>query len=201
MADNFNQIPQINQQDANVQAAVNQALLEQKKKKKKKNLIIIAVIVAVVLIIAVATSSSGDEPDTDTGSTPSSNSIEVDEDETVEGEIGDFVCTIKSAEVCKDWVGKDAIKITYEFTNNSSSNQSFDMALTDSLYQDGIGLETAISGEDDDDWGLDVEIKPGITKEVTKYYNLRDKTTPVEIEIEELFSFSDDVLTYTVELQ
>ena len=60
------------------------------------------------------------------------------------------------------WEGKDAVKITYEFTNNAGSAESFDLALSDELYQDGVGLESSFISSDDDDWGLDVKIKPGI---------------------------------------
>ena len=76
---------------------------------------------------------------------------------------------------------------------------SFDVALEANAYQDGVGLETAIT-DDDADY-FDVEIKPGVTKDVKKVYVLRDTTTPVEVEVSELFSLSDDKVVTTVELQ
>ena len=88
--------------------------------------------------------------------------------------------------------------ITYEFTNNSDSAVSFDVALDARAYQDGVGLETAILDEDTD--YLDVDIKPGVTKEVKKAYNLRDTSTEIEIEVSELISFSDDKIVTTVEI-
>lgn len=122
------------------------------------------------------------------------------EDNIVSGDvIGDFGCKVKSAELTTDYSGRDAVIITYEFTNNSSDAISFDLALSASAFQDGIGLETAILDSDKADW-LDVEIKPGVTKDVNKAYVLNDTTTNVEIEITELISFSDEKLVSTVTL-
>jgi hypothetical protein len=173
-------------------------LKDEKKKKKKKKLIIFAVIaVVIILIIVIASGGSGDSSDSNSNS--SNSSISAETDDKPEGTIGDYVCIVKSAKLCKDYAGKDAVLVTYEFTNNSSDAISFDVALTDSVYQDGIGLETAIL-DDDTDLFVDVDIKPGITKEVKKAYELRDTSTPLEIEVSELISFSDDKLVTTVDI-
>lgn len=200
MDNNFNQVPQ---QDVNVQMAVDAAMQEQKKKKKKKRLITLGVIFAIILviIIAAAAGSSDDGTNTDNSGSNSSNSITAEEPETVDGEIGDFVCTIKSTEICKDSLGEDAIRVVYSFTNNSSEAISFDTALSESLYQDGIALQEPLFSDNDDDTYYDVSIKPGVTKDVSKIYNLRDKETTIEVEIEELWSFNDDVLKYTIDLK
>ena len=181
-----------------VQQAVDAALKEQKKKKKKKRLIILGVILAVIIIIVAASSGSSGSNDAD--SQGNNSSVSAEQEET-KGKIGNYVCTVKSATVCKNWEGKDSVKITYEFTNNAKEAESFDFALNDDLYQDGVGLESSFISSDDNDWGLDVKIKPGTTKEVSKVYVLRDKETPIEVEISELISFSDDKLTYTVDLK
>jgi hypothetical protein len=181
-----------------VQEAVNAALKDEKKKKKKKKLIILAVIaVVIILIIVIASGGSGDSNDSNSNS--SNSSISAETDDKPEGTIGDYFCVVKNAKLCKDYAGKDAVLVTYEFTNNSSDAISFDVALTDSVYQDGIGLETAIL-EDDTDLFVDVDIKPGITKEVKKAYDLRDTSTSLEIEVSELISFSDDKLVTTVDI-
>ncbi len=202
MADNFNQIPNPSNNSAEVQNAVNAAMEQQKKKKRKKRLIILAVI-AVLIIGVVAVSKSGSDSDKtaapDSGATTSA--VEATEKEKAEGEIGDFICTVKSAELCKNWEGKDSVKITYSFTNNSTTAQSFDIALNDDVYQNGIGLEDSFISSDDDDFGLDVKIKPGATKEVKKVYILNDKETPLDIEISELISLSDDKISTTVEIK
>lgn len=204
---NPNQYQYQNPQDNNaaVQYAVNQALGEQKKKKKKR-WIIAAVVVGIIVIIAIA-ASSGDGSSSSSGTqttagsaAEATSSVAAQEKETAQGEIGDYVCTVKSAEKCKNWEGKSSIKITYNFTNNSSDAISFDVALKDEAYQDGIGLESSFLDGGSDELGWDVKVKPGTTKEVSKVYILRDESTQIELEISELVSFSDDKLTYTVDL-
>ncbi|MDE6412431.1 MAG: DUF5067 domain-containing protein [Eubacterium sp.] len=190
---------EIQTNNAEVQLAVDAALQEQKKKKKKKRLIILGVILAVIIIIIAASGGSSGSND-DSNAQGNNGSVAAEQEET-KGVIGKYVCTVKSAKVCKNWEGKDSVKITYEFTNNSKNAESFDFALKDDLYQDGVGLESSFISSDDDDWGIDVKIKPGTKKEVSKVYILRDKKTPIDVELSELISFSDDKLTYTVDLK
>lgn len=183
----------------NVQAAVTAALDAEKKKKKKKKWIIIAVVAVVIILIAViASGGSDDSSSEDSNASAVTSAVSAESEEKANDTIGDFKCVVKGAKLCKDWTGKDAVLITYEFTNNSDSAVSFDVALDARAYQDGVGLETAILDEDTD--YLDVDIKPGVTKEVKKAYNLRDTSTEIEIEVSELISFSDDKIVTTVEI-
>lgn len=112
--------------------------------------------------------------------------------------LGDYGCVVKGAQLTKDWEGKDAVMITYEFTNNASEPISFDIALDAAAFQNGIGLETAVLDDETDI--IDAEIKSGVTKEVKKAYVLNDTTTPVEIEITEWLSFTNEKIVTTVEL-
>lgn len=196
MADN-NFENQTNSND--VQAAVTEALDAEKKKKKKKKWIIIAVVAVVIILIAViASGGSDDSSSEDSNASAGTSAVSAESEEKANDTVGDYKCVVKGAKLCKDWTGKDALLITYEFTNNSDSAVSFDVALDARAYQDGVGLETAILDEDTD--YLDVDIKPGVTKEVKKAYNLRDTSTEIEIEISELISFSDDKIVTTVEI-
>ena len=205
--DNYNNAypyhnPNPNQNSFEVQQTVDAAMKEQKKKKRKKRLIILAVIVVVLIVIVALASSGGDSSDdSNNNGTNASSQVDAEKDKNTDGKIGDYVCTVKKAEICKNWEGKDSVKITYEFTNNASDAQSFDIALTDNVYQDGVGLEDTFISSDDDDWGIDVKIKPGVTKEVAKVYVLRDTTTDLEVEIGELISFDDTKVTTTVKLE
>ena len=183
----------------NVQAAVTAALDAEKKKKKKKKWIIIAVVAVVIILIAViASGGSDDSSSEDSNASAVTSAVSAESEEKANDTIGDYKCVVKGAKLCKDLTGKDAVLITYEFTNNSDSAVSFDVALDARAYQDGVGLETAILDEDTD--YLDVDIKPGVTKEVKKAYNLRDTSTEIEIEVSELISFSDDKIVTTVEI-
>lgn len=196
MADN-NFENQTNNND--VQVAVTAALDAEKKKKKKKKWIIIAVVAVVIILIAViASGGSDDSSSEDSNASAVTSAVSAESEEKANDTVGDFKCVVKGAKLCKDLTGKDAVLITYEFTNNSDSAVSFDVALDARAYQDGVGLETAILDEDTD--YLDVDIKPGVTKKVKKAYNLRDTSTEIEIEVSELISFSDDKIVTTVEI-
>lgn len=196
MADN-NFENQTNSND--VQAAVTAALDAEKKKKKKKKWIIIAVVaVVIILIAAIASGGSDDSSSEDSNASAGTSAVSAESEEKANDTVGDYKCVVKGAKLCKDWTGKDAVLITYEFTNNSDSAVSFDVALDARAYQDGVGLETAILDEDTD--YVDVDIKPGVTKEVKKAYNLRDTSTEIEIEVSELISFSDDKIVTTVQI-
>lgn len=181
-----------------VQQAVTAALEEQKKKKKKKKWIIVAIIAAVVALVIVL-GSGGDKESSNTAGGASSNSSssqKVNSAQKNDGKLGDYVCTLKSATKCKNWEGKDAIRIVYNFTNNSQNPSSFDVALEDKVFQDGIALESTFQSSDDEIF--DVQIKPGVTKEVEKVYLLRNGTSDLEIEVNELLSFSNDKYTTVV---
>ncbi len=159
------------------------------------------VIICVTMTAGVGTAVSmlSDDSDTASDSSYSQDVSAQDGNAAEDNTIGDYGCVVKSAVLCKDWTDQDAVLVTYEFTNNSSDSISFDIALDAKAFQDGVGLETAILDSDETDY-LDVEIKPGVTKEVKKAYVLRDTSTDVEIEVSELISFSDDKLVSTVKI-
>lgn len=162
---------------------------------KKFLSVMLAAVVLFSFVFMALGSGSSDEKNNDSGS------VSVKQEEKAEGSIGDYICKVKSAELCKNWEGKDSVKITYEFTNNASEAESFDIALIDDLYQDGVGLESTFISSDDDDFGVDVKIKPGTTKDVSKVYILRDKETEIDVEISEFISLNEEKLTYKVEIK
>lgn len=164
--------------------------------------VIINVVLSIIMYATMGAAIFGslsDSDDTDDSYTISANSDDNTEENIISGNtLGDYTCDVVSSEICKDWEGKDAVLITYSFTNNSQDAVSFDVALDASPYQDGIGLETAILDDETD--LVDVDIKPGVTKEVKKAYLLRNTTSNIEIEITEFFSFNNDKIVVTVEL-
>lgn len=166
---------------------------------------ILNIILTIIMYAVMGASMFKELTDDKSSDTNSSYSFEAGEDSTnaetsvsADGTIGNYKCVVKGAEICKDWSGKDAVLITYEFTNNSDNAISFDVALDAKAYQNGIGLESAILDEETD--LLDVDIKPGITKEVKKAYVLSDTSSDVEIEVSEFISFNDDKIVTTVKL-
>ncbi len=196
-----------NQQQYNMPPQYNQQQYAQPPQKPKKPIYkkwwfwLIIVFVLIIIISAVSGGGSDNETDTSQNNTSASDSSDVvaEGEEKENNTIGDFKCVVKKAVLCKDYAGEDAVLIAYDFTNNSSESISFDLALVDEVYQDGVELEIAIT--DDDTESFDTKIKPGVTKEVTKAYLLSDTTTDLDIEISELISFSDDKIVTQVKLQ
>lgn len=163
--------------------------------------IAISIIMSVAGGAAMFSAIGNEAANTDINSySEGANSVEADNGViSNDNTVGDYGCVVTSAELCKDWTGNDAVLITYEFTNNSSEAISFDIALDARAYQNGIGLETAIL-EGDETSLVDVDIKPGITKEVKKAYVLNDTSSDVEIEVSEFFSLTDEKIVTTVQL-
>lgn len=117
------------------------------------------------------------------------------------GTIGDYSVTIGDARLSKDREGNDVIIVSYEFTNNGEESSSFIFAVNDTAYQDGVELDTAYFVEDDtyDTDSQMKDIKTGGTLTVENAYVLSSATSPVEVDVEEIFSWEDDapVLTKT----
>lgn len=161
-------------------------------------------IIVLVIFFIIGAFSGGDEQSgtKESQGVQSSSNVQASEDNKDPNVVGDYRCEVVKATRCKDYQGKSAVKITYSFTNNAQEPASFDIALIDEVYQDGVQLESAILGMDEDvDYGVDVKIKNGVTKDVVKVYTLRDDTTPLDIEISEFASFDDEKITTKIELQ
>jgi|GEM_PF-682772 len=116
--------------------------------------------------------------------------------------LGEYDVTIVSHRVIKNYDDSPVIIVKYAFTNNSDEAASFDWTIENHLYQNGIELTDTIIVDDDYNAELSYsEIKPGITLELEKAYSMRDTTSQISVELSELISFSDDVVTYTIDLQ
>lgn len=186
------------QENLEVQQAVAAALGEQKKKSKKKKLIIFGIIAALIMIGIISSSISAfvNKP-----ADVEPNSLNAITGESVinADTIGDYGCVVKAAELCKDYMGKDAVLITYEFTNNSKEATSFDITFIDEVFQGGVGLEFTFLDEEDID-GFAISVKPGVTTEIKRAYVLRDSATDLEIEISEFLSFNDYKIVTNVKI-
>ena len=158
-------------------------------------------VIIVILVIILASAIGGGSDSSDNGATtPTETTTAVAAKADSNGNnIGDYTVKVKKATLCKDYLGNDAVKVVYSFTNNSKDAISFDVACTDEVYEDGIQLETAVLSNDETDL-LDVKIKPGVTKDVTKAYKLSDSKTDLTVEVGQLLSFDDTKVTTTVKL-
>ena len=165
-----------------------------------------------VIVIALIGGGSNDNSGTDnqgggsaTGNQPSSsqnqgNSSASNNTSTNKSNLGDYNVVIESCRLAEDWEGKPVVIVKYKFTNNDDDPAAFWIALNDSVYQNGIGLNEAYLVEDSANYSSDnqmKEIKKGATLDVEVAYFLNDTTTPIEVEVSETISFSNDKVTKT----
>lgn len=105
-----------------------------------------------------------------------------------------YVVTIDEAAMGTDYQGEKAAVITYTFTNNSDKACNFMTTIGAKAFQDGVQLEGAIGVDGVDSQDLMKDIKPGKSITVQQAYVLADTKNPVEVEVTELFDFSDELI-------
>ena len=149
-----------------------------------------------VLMFALFALGSGEDNNTNinqgTGTAETAESI---------SNIGKYKGEIKSCRVVKDYTGKDVVIVKYLFTNVSDDDAtSFMVAFDDQVYQNGVSLNASYFLDDSANYSADnqtKEIKKGASLEVEVAYELNDNTTDIEVEVKELFSFNDTVVSKT----
>ena len=102
-----------------------------------------------------------------------------------EGYLGDIYIKIDSFRITESFNDK-LIIVKYIFTNNSEESTSFSYSVSDTAYQNGIGLDEAyfVSGSANySSENQSVKIQPGITLEVEVAYELKDENSDVFIEL------------------
>ena len=105
--------------------------------------------------------------------------------------IGDAQAEYIGYEIAKNSDGKDAIVLSYNYTNNSDHAQMFSFAIFYTIYQGDTELEYCTVYPDDSETGaldnsLIIPVDPGKTQKVQITYTLKDLTTPVRIEFTDL---------------
>lgn len=120
----------------------------------------------------------------------------------VSGDLGDHTVSVVSHKLSKDYQGAAAIVVSLGFTNNGTDTDNFLGSISCKAFQDGVELETAILSDEDSGNGESQlkNVRPGAGIEVSVAYVLTSDTSPVELELEELFGFSDDKIETSIDL-
>ena len=114
--------------------------------------------------------------------------------------LGNYYVVIKSFRLAEDYAGNPIVIVTYSYTNNAKNAESFSSAISTSVFQNGVGLNECYFADDRANYSTDnqyKEVKSGVTLDVEVAYELNDTTTPIEVEIEEWFSYKDEKVTKT----
>lgn len=110
-----------------------------------------------------------------------------------------FFVSVLDGELIDSNDGSPAIRVYYEFTNNSQESISLYNALYIHTYQDGISLsESAAAEVSDSDMNLDKEIAPGETITASAVFTLRNETSAVEAEVESSTTYYSIGQTYSI---
>ena len=121
-------------------------------------------------------------------------------DNSSKSNLGDYNIVIESCRLAVDYEGAPIVFVKYQFTNNDSDAVSFMLAVSDKVYQEGIGLNTCYFVDDSANYSSDnqsKEIKQGASISVEVAYKLNDTTTDIEVEVSKLISFNDKKITKT----
>lgn len=116
------------------------------------------------------------------------------------GTLGDYAIEIHEYELAQDYNGNPAIVVSYSFANNGEKAVSGMVALSDNAYQNGVQLDTAIITGQDIGSDQMKDIKSGASIELKAAFLLTSETAPVEFEVSELMSFSEEKLGKTFEI-
>lgn len=162
---------------------------------KKRKIALLAALVLIFTVFALGSGDSGSDSKGDQGKDGVSTTVDDN------AAIGDYSVEITSCRLAKSYDGKDVVIVKYKFTNVADDNATaFWTAFDDTAFQNGVGLNEAYFVADDANYSSDnqmKEIKKGASLDVEVAYELDDTTSDVEVEVKELFSFSDRTITKT----
>lgn len=165
---------------------------------KKLGTLLLAV--ALIATFGIFALGSGESNESDQGSGVADDTSVADNTA-----IGDYSVDILSCRLASDYEGKDVVIVKYLFTNNEDEDAaSFFFAFDETVYQNGVGLNEAYFLDDSANYSADnqtKEIKKGASIEVEVAYELDDKTTDIEVEVKESFSFSDETIKKTFSIK
>ena len=153
--------------------------------KKKRGCLIAFIVVAIIAILIGIGASGGEE-----------------EPEKAVGDIGSYNVVVKDHFLAENYNDEKVIVVTYTFTNNSDIDTSFDVAMYDQCFQNGIELSKEFFS-DIKNYNTDNSsktIKPGASLDVQQAYILNDNKTTIDVEISEFLGFEDPI-NFTIELE
>ena len=170
---------------------------------------IICFLIAISAIVCLLVGCDLGDTDVTTGgdngnATPDSTTgTQETEASTQDSKLGKYNVVIDSVRIAEDYSGEPIVIVKYIFTNNDDDPTSFMIAVSDEVYQNGVGLNGCYFVDDSANYSADnqtKEIKKGVTIEVEVAYSLNDTETDVEVEVSELISFNDKKISKTFKI-
>lgn len=115
--------------------------------------------------------------------------------------VGDYVVTVQELSIVNNHEGKPALKIVYDWENNSDKSIMASFSVNFKGYQNGVETDDVFMAE-----GVDLGIgqkdaKPGAKIQgVETMVGISDMSLPLELELDELISFTSTPKTMTIDL-
>lgn len=169
--------------------------------KTSKAIVGITSLMAAILLGGCSTQTSTPGNQSTSSATPETATVATTTETTAakpsdSGTLGDYSVTIKSATLAKDYQGKDALVVTYSFTNNGNDVKTFATAIATEAYQDGVQLSPGICV---DTKVMDAQdelknVQKGASLDVKCMYVLSNKKSDVTVDAKRLISLSNDKL-------
>ena len=136
---------------------------------------------------AAAEASHSQEP-----AAASPSSAATSEQAKEEGGEAKYTVSIDDAALAQDYSDKDAVVVTYSWTNNSDETTSFLTTFSGKVFQNGVELDTAIVQGIDSSLVM-ADVKPGGSTQVQMAYSIRDRSD-ITVEVHPWISFNDEIL-------
>lgn len=110
------------------------------------------------------------------------------DDDIIDVDINGCHVTYDGHEVVQNMAGDSCVAVYYQFTNNTSENQEFDLTVSDKAFQNGVELEQSVFHVNDESKLSGMEILPGVSITVCSGFVLRDESN-VELQLFPWISF------------
>lgn len=104
------------------------------------------------------------------------------DDDIIDVDINGCHVTYEGHEVVQNMAGDLCVAVYYQFTNNTSENQEFDLTVSDKAFQNGVELEQSVFHVNDESKLSGMEILPMVSITVCSGFVLRDESD-VELQI------------------
>lgn len=159
---------------------------------KKKALILLVGLLATAAVFAGCGSSETSQ--TESAVTAGTDTTQTADKGTLNGK---YDVSIGDGKFVNDSLGNEFYAISYTFTNNSDEATQPFLAVQGKAFQSGVQIQdTMYLAGDYQDVANNryLEIKPGASIEVMQFFEVSDKTTPIDFEMTPVLAFSNDKL-------
>ena len=115
-----------------------------------------------------------------------------------DAKIGDYEMKLTRFELNKNRKEQDVVTFYYQFTNLSSKTANFSLAISEKAFQNCVEIENVIESPLYSNWNVD--LRPNASTEVSFSFALSDTESPVELELEEAFSWDSEPVLFVFDL-